>query len=558
MAKNEPSGGMLVKRLTFVFSFVLVILVTNTGASIRKDIALTFPRNYAKIILEEAQAKDGREAISLIKKSLILYPGNPDAYFLLAKKRAGNGLETSLLSVKYYFKGIYYTIFELWHLMNISAVLLVSIALAIVVSLTIFFIVRISYTIPFIVHEITENPRKVLFLLLLIPSILGYYFTLSGLLFFSLVCLKKRGLVFGLILFLLMFLSLLTFRFFQSYIKVAFSPETRSIISVNTGQSNANAIHILQGHNDDYSLFSYALALQKEMRLNKARDVYGALLKKMKDERILVNLASVNLLLGNLNEAESLIKQAIDKRPTVTAYYNMSIIQREKLDFEKGDEYFTKAINMDFDRVTLYRDFVSRETLPLPIVESFKERELLSMVLSKSLQDFYIDKKTLFLIVYIFILMILLFLRQKDSEIPMQCKKCGKIFCLKCERRLHWGNICVDCFKNLITLEKDPEERIKTILKTYEYQQRRRRVMSLLSFIIPGFALLVSERFMRGLVILASILFFLYIVFFTDYFSVNIQQSDYLYIKLLSLIMVVIIYTFGIFYIKKRIRKGWL
>jgi len=549
----------LVKRLTFTVFFLIVLLTTSAGASIRKDIALTFPRNYADIILAEARVKDGMEAISLIKKSLILNPENPDAYFLLARKTAGNGgLKEDLLSVKYYLKGLYYTVCEIWHLMNISAVLLLSVFLAIVVSLTVFFIVRLSYTMPLIVHEITESPRKVLFLLLLIPSVFGFYFAFSALLFYSLISLKKRGHLIGLVLFLLMLLSLLTLRFFQSYIKAAFSAQTRSIISVNTGQSNASAIHILQGRNDDYSLFSYALALQKDRRLNEAREVYERLLKKMKDERILVNLASVNLLLGNLNEAESLIKQAIEKRPTVTAYYNMSIIQREKLDFEKGDEYFTKAINMDFDRVTLYRDLISGQSLPMPIIESLKKGELLSMVLSKSLQDFHLDKKTLLLIVYTLMLMILLYLRQKDSEIPIQCKKCGRVFCLKCERRLPWGDICMDCFKNLVTLEKTPEERIKTILRTYEYQQRRRRIITLLSFIIPGFALLISERFIRGMVILAGILFFLSMVFFMDYFYVNIHRSDYLYIKLLSLIMVVIIYTFGIFYIKKRIRKGWL
>ena len=546
---------MLGRRLTLILSSLLVLLnllVSNASATVKKETGLTLPRTYADMLLDDARTRRGAEAMELIKRSLILFPENPEAYFLMAEK------SPALLALRYFLKGMYYSVVETWHLININAILVLSIAVAIFASLSVFSILRMPTTAALIIHEIIEDPRKVIFMTLLIPSILGFYFTIAAFLFFILSYVRKKTPVAAVTLFVLMVLSLFTFRFFNSYLKTLLSPDTRAIISVNTGESYSGALAFLKKHDDRYSMFSYGLALLKMNRLEEAKDVYERLSGKLNDDRVLINLSGVNLLLGNLKEAEELLQRVLDRKPSVSAYYNMSIIKREQLDFQKGDDYFTRAINLDFDRVTLYRELLSSEHLPMPMVETLKKPELLTIIISRTMKGIRADRKALVLPIYTVLLLILLALRQRKGKIPVKCKKCGKIYCPVCERRVSWRDICSDCFKNLVTLERNPEERIRTLLKTYEYQRKRRQILNLLSFLIPGYAILMSDRFARGVVIFSSIVFLLSIVFISGYFKVNIPSSDFLVLRLSSLALSIIIYVFTLLYVRKRVRKGWL
>ena len=50
-----------------------------------------------------------------------------------------------------------------------------------------------------------------------------------------------------------------------------------------------------------------------------------------------------------------------------------------------------------------------------------------------------------------------------------------------------WGQMCPQCFRSLIKLEEiEVKERVAQLLSIYEHQKRRRDIMKLLSFIIPG------------------------------------------------------------------------
>jgi hypothetical protein len=50
-----------------------------------------------------------------------------------------------------------------------------------------------------------------------------------------------------------------------------------------------------------------------------------------------------------------LLSQSLEIKPLASAYYNLSQLYRESLDFTKGNEYFKLALETNRDAVSDYR-----------------------------------------------------------------------------------------------------------------------------------------------------------------------------------------------------------
>ena len=125
---------------------------------------------------------------------------------------------------------------------------------------------------------------------------------------------------------------------------VSSSGVMRAIVDVNESKGNAYALSALKSSNEPSALFSYGLALKRTGLYNEAIAAYNNLIKTKGDAPVYVNLGNVYVGQNNMEEAVKSYLAAINIRPLASAYYNLSQISREGLDFEKGNEYFSKAL----------------------------------------------------------------------------------------------------------------------------------------------------------------------------------------------------------------------
>jgi len=62
--------------------------------------------------------------------------------------------------------------------------------------------------------------------------------------------------------------------------------------------------------------------------------------------------------------------------------------------------------------------------------------------------------------------------------------------------------MCHDCFTALVSLEKDPRDRIAKIMTVYDKKRSKRSVIMLLSFLFPGLHLVYARKIVKGAVLL--------------------------------------------------------
>ena len=99
------------------------------------------------------------------------------------------------------------------------------------------------------------------------------------------------------------------------------------------------------------------------------------------DPRAYVNLGNSYVSVNDMAAAKESYKKSIELKPLASAYYNLSQISRETLDFAKGEEYFTEAIKLSSESVSQFSSAASRnpnrlvidETLPMSAMWEYAE-----------------------------------------------------------------------------------------------------------------------------------------------------------------------------------------
>ena len=134
----------------------------------------------------------------------------------------------------------------------------------------------------------------------------------------------------------------------------------KAIVEVNESKGNTYALTALKNRDDYASLFSYALALKREKYYSEAIEIYQKLLLRKPDPAVYVDLGNCYVGMGNMDEAMASYLKAVEIRPLASAYYNLSQISREMLDYSKGNDYFKRALEIDRDAVSSYRLKYSR------------------------------------------------------------------------------------------------------------------------------------------------------------------------------------------------------
>jgi hypothetical protein len=87
---------------------------------------------------------------------------------------------------------------------------------------------------------------------------------------------------------------------------------------------------------------------------------------------------------------------------------------------------------------------------------------------------------------------------------------------------------------------------------------RRRSIVNILSFLLPGSAHIYAGHVLKGFLILWPFLFFLLVFIISSIFIVGMPYFPHLWLNWIFLLLVVTIYFVSNFITQRRLAKGWL
>ncbi len=505
-------------------------------------------------------------ALKFFEKAAELSPDLPTPYVYLAKANFSitpKGLNTSLgymLGAWRAFRN------NFWWSFQIIGVLSVSLFLAFYASVVVFLITLIYSKTRLYIHDITEDKRKIF---LLLPSvILAFFGPILALIAFMLpfwMYLKKReknvlyGVIAGSALIILL-LPLLS-----SFLDAFQNRTLRAVVEINEGKYPNRLSGTVKGKSGFEAVFAYALDLKRKGRFNEAIVVYNELLNMKNDARIYNNLANCYIGLGKYDKAIEYYNIALKSKELASSNYNLSQLNRENFKFPEAEKYYHNAIRIDPQKVAFYNSVRGTSVNRFVMDESLNNKELMRLAFKNNT-----GYKSSMLLGSMFSstnrgisIALLLFLTgafyMYDRNIPYgayKCRRCGMIFCGKCEKRLSHEDVCIKCFRTLIRVsELSPRKRIERILEIQRFRDRKNQRIKLLTLIFPGSGHVYFGWSGYGALILLLTTFFAFSTVLWFFISIPVSVNIF---KWFSLGGFVLVYGFAVFNVFRRMPRRWL
>jgi pentatricopeptide repeat protein len=552
------------KKVFLILLLLLFIPSLSAGKNLYEDQLNRGIRNsepYSYLLINQSKT-DRDNAKDILKEALRYSPDLPAVYFEMAKAsftfKTGGAFE----AFDYIIQGIAAYKRNFWWSFMMILSLFTSLVLSFIVSLLIITLIRLPGDIPLLSHDLKEEKTRIMLLLVFIFAVFGPLYFLGSLLIIISFYMRKRDKILVYLYLLFLLTSPWVYKAFSAGLSVPSSGELRAVVQVNEAKGNRYALSVLQGSNDPGELFSYALALKREGRYSEAIGIYNRLLTVNPDPRAYNNLANCYVAIKDFEKAEELYKKSIKIQPLASSLYNLSQIYRETLDFDKGDEYFLAAQQLDAGAVSNFRSifgrnpnrFVIDEELPYPAIREYAFKKIKNAPSGLSIIP-------PILIPLIVIVMIILFyiLDRRLKNRAYRCNRCGKIMCNKCEKHILWGHMCLQCYRSLVKLEElDARERIARILAVYEYRKKKKDMIKLLSFILPGSGQIYAGYPLYGLLFLWPFLFLLFIPLANLVFRVEMAGFSHLWLNICAVFLMFMVYLISNIITRRRLAKGWL
>jgi tetratricopeptide (TPR) repeat protein len=518
--------------------------------------------SYSYLLIRQAKA-NRTEAKNLLKEALQYSPDLPAAYFELSKASFSFKPEDVFESVDYILQGIEAYQRNFWWSFMVTASLFASLILSFIFAILITVILRLLKDIPLFSHEIQEVKTKAMLLLALSFSVFGPLYMLGGILIITGLYMKKWDKAVVYLYFLFLLLSPVVFMPVSLILNAPASGELKAVIQVNEAKGNTYALSLLKDKNNPVELFSYALALKHEGRYSEAIDIYNKLIVRGPDPRIFNNLANCYVALNDMEKAKELYKKSIELKPSPAALYNISQAQRETLKFDKGEEYFIAAQKLDNNAVSRFREVFGRNPNRFVIDEGLPFSALWKYIKGRTTEISTLGFSTVsppFMpVIAIFMAVLFYILDRQLKSRAHRCNRCGEILCSKCEKHVLWGQMCLNCYRSLVKLDElDAKERIPKILAVYNYKKRRRNIIKIISYILPGSGQIFAGNILFGLIFLWTFLFFLIVPIMNSVFVVGMSNFSHIWISLISLFLTALVYVLSNIITGRRLSKGWL
>jgi len=337
------------------------------------------------------------------------------------------------------------------------------------------------------------------------------------------------------------------------------------MVAVNESVTTPMRFTSLKDRAEPAALFSYALALKRAGLYDEALTVYHRLLRLNPDTQAsaYVNIGNVYVGLNNMEEALQSYQRRSNLRPLASAYYNLSAVSRELLDYEKGNEYYRKALEIDRDAVSRYQAVAARtpnrivadETLsyrPSGTLQRKPAAQPLPLILLRFPYG-QIPFAACVLIIAFY------YLSTTSRTKAYRCRRCNSIFCPHCEQHIMLGTDVLPVLSaSLVKLdETEVKERVARSYPSTKHQKRRRGIMRMLSFLLPGASQIFGGRVLYGLLLMWPFLFLLLLPFTNAYLSSGPLISHWV-VNSFSLLFAACIYVISNIFTRQRIAKGWL
>jgi|GEM_PF-19039 len=475
-----------------------------------------------------------------IAELIRLDPESPSNYFRISEFMFKDDIKEWLTNgIPYLLSGFKASFHDLYWLINLMLLFSSLIILSIILAFIAASIIRLPFEIPLLVHEIRES--RIYYLLpgiLIISSIAGIPYFATAVLTIRAIHSPSRTLKVYIGLWCIFLLALpFLYQIEQRFINILSDPEVRAVRDVNESRDN-RLILVLQSSDisyergstkqggdlqpSDYITFSKALALKREGRLDEAMEILKGLSEKYNDYRVFNNLGNCLFLKGDIDGAIKAYQKAMEIKNNPQSLYNLSQASRERLDFEKGKEYYEEAMRLNAELVSRFTKNSSRSANRFLMDITLGTGELLKFSFLKVTKDLRPIRYYEILIPLLFLLLLLI----RFPVVAYRCSRCGRIMCNICQKKELWGKMCPDCYDALVTPDKtDSKTRLQRLLYLQKKRTSRKRLLWLLS-LIPGASHIVSERIISGTSILSLILLaILMFIAGRNYTIENINQS---------------------------------
>jgi tetratricopeptide (TPR) repeat protein len=517
-------------------------------------------RSY--MLMQQAKSND-EQATEILERALKYSPNLPAVYFELSKASFEFSTEGLFKTIDYLLQGIWAYKRNFWWSFSMVSSLFTSAMLSLLCSVIIIILIRVPFDIPLLSHDLKEDSTKILLLLSLVSAFLSPLFLLGGILVILGMYMTKWNKLSVYVFFLFLLVSPLFFSTAIMFFNAFSSGALKAIIQVNESKGNRFALSVLKGSNDQITQFSYALAMKREGGYHEAMNIYDNLILKRPTPELYNNLANCYVALGDIKTAKELYTRSTELHRFPSNLYNLSVLSRETLDFDKGDEYFLLAQRLDSEAVYGFRRifsknpnrFVIDESLPSSTFWKYATRKTDSAytINISMLPQIYSSIGALVMMVFFYML------TRRFKHMAYKCKRCGSILCKKCEKRILWGRMCLRCYQSLIKLDElDAKERIARLLTVYKYQKRRRDIIKIFSLILPGTGQIYSGSILNGLLFLWPFLFFLFIPFTNTLFVPETSYFSHTWLSVIALVLMGVVYIACNIIIRRRLAKGWL
>lgn len=502
--------------------------------------------------MKEAMVLSERK--TLLEQARMHSPDLPPPYFRIASDRLGISFKSVFESLNHIRMGIKaYERNFLWRF-NLWGLLTKGILSSFLLTVLLMMIIRFPTQAGLMMHEIREDRKKILLLFLpVVFSMFGILPLLVSLLSLYGLYLKERqkaAIYMSFLVILFLSLSPGIFRIFSipSHLKAA--------IAVNEGRDNKYGLLRLNGMRDLPSSFAYALALKREGYYQESIDLYKGLAERYRLAEIYVNLGNSLYASGDPDGAIECYAKSVSIRPLPAAYFNMSQVYRERLDFKKGEEYFEEAARLDSESLRQYtlisgKNF-NRFVVDVRLADSYIWDQIISEKggFIRVTSIFFV---TLGAMLFFFILDRILKNRAR------RCRRCGSIYCNRCSRMVTWRDMCSSCYRSLVRMDQMySKERVANLLLMYQDRARRRMIARLLATIIPGAGQIYSGRVIEGFLLSWSFIFALISLILSRVMTEGIYPFHHSWLVFPLIFVIIILYGLSIGHIRRGIQKGWL
>jgi tetratricopeptide (TPR) repeat protein len=554
------------KRLFLLILFCMLFIPSvSSGKDLYEDQLDKGIRNsepYSFLLIKQSKANSA-EAKDILKKALRYSPDLPAVYFELSKASFTFSPEGMFEAIDYMFQGISAYKRNFWWSFMMAGSLFTSAILSLIISTIIIILIRLPNDMSLLSHEIKEVNNRVLLLLILVFAIIGPLFLIGGLLIIIGLYMKNWDRVFVYFFLLFLLISPWIFNTALIFFNAPTSGKLKAVVQVNESKDNKYVLSLPRSSSDPVELFSYALALKREGKYSEAVDIYKELITKRPTPQLYNNLANCYVGINDIEKAKELYRKSIELKPLPSALYNLSQVLRETFDFGKGEEYFLSAQRLDHDAVARFRAIFSRNPNRFVVDEVLTASELWKYSMGKTTSTSTMGLSTVPLkfLPLIASSMIILFyiLNRRLKSRAYKCSKCGTILCNKCEKHILWGRMCLQCYRSLVKIDElDAKKRIARVLTVYEYQKRRRGIIKIISFIMPGSGQIYAGNVLYGLLFLWPFLFLLLILITNSIFVIETSNFSHIWLNWCSLFLMAVVYLLSNIITRRRLAKGWL